>query len=119
MLDSELNKSWGVKRIGAGKVHGYNQGDGVKVAVLDTDIDYRHTDLDANYAGGYDFVNYDADPFDDHGHGTLVTGVIAAEDNAAGVWGVPASRAVRVESHRCRRLWLRKRRYRRSPVVRE
>ncbi|MDP2948494.1 MAG: S8 family serine peptidase [Chloroflexota bacterium] len=88
IVDTELDNSWGVKRIGAGLVHPTNQGVGVKVAIIDTGIDYRHSDLNANYVGGYDFVNRDSDPLDDHGHGTLVAGVVAAEDNGAGVVGV-------------------------------
>ncbi|MEW6173954.1 MAG: S8 family serine peptidase [Bacillota bacterium] len=90
--DNELDNSWGVNHIGAGSVHVYNKGSGVKVFVLDTGIDYNHPDLNDNYAGGYDFVNGDADPMDDNGHGTHVTGIIAAEDNGSGVVGVaPAS----------------------------
>jgi len=88
LLDAELDSSWGVKHIGAGLVHPTNQGAGVKVAVIDTGIDYNHPDLDANYAGGYDFVNNDSNPMDDQGHGTMVSGVIAAEDNGTGVVGV-------------------------------
>lgn len=87
-IDAELDNTWGVKRIGAGLVHGYNLGTGVKVAIIDTGIDYTHADLDANYAGGYDFVNGDNDPMDDHGHGTHVAGTVAAEDNNIGVVGV-------------------------------
>ena len=87
-LDTELDNSWGVKRIGAGVVHGYNKGTGVKVAVVDTGIDYNHSDLDANYAGGYDFVNSDTEPMDDNGHGTHVAGTVGAEDNDVGVVGV-------------------------------
>lgn len=65
-----------------------NTGYGVKVVVIDTGIDYTHPDLDANYKGGYDFVNNDTDPMDDNGHGTHVAGIIAAEDNEIGVVGV-------------------------------
>ncbi len=80
--DAELANSWGVERIGAGIVHDAgNKGEGVKVAVIDTGIDYTHPDLDGNYAGGYDFVNEDDDPMDDDGHGTHVAGIVAAEDN--------------------------------------
>lgn len=88
LVDAELDSSWGVKHIGAGEVHPTNSGEGVKVAIVDTGIDYGHPDLDDNYVGGYDFVNEDTDPFDDHAHGTLVAGVVAAEDNDSGVVGV-------------------------------
>lgn len=53
----------------------------VKVAVIDSGIDYTHPDLAANYIGGYDFVSGDSDPMDDHGHGTHVSGTIAAAIN--------------------------------------
>jgi len=88
LLDAELDNSWGVKRIGAGIVHGYNKGAGINVSIIDTGIDYTHEDLDANYKGGYDFVNDDADPMDDNGHGTHCAGIVAAEDNGEGVVGV-------------------------------
>ena len=60
------------------------------VAVIDTGIDYNHTDLAANYvSGGYDFVNNDNDPKDDFGHGTHCAGIIAAAlNNAKGIAGV-------------------------------
>ncbi len=80
----------------------------VVVAVIDTGVDYRHEDLasqmwvnevelygqpgvddDENeYVDdiyGYDFYNYDADPMDDHNHGTHCSGIIAAaQDNQDG-----------------------------------
>ena len=87
--DAELNNAWGVKHIGSGSAHAAGAtGAGVKVAVIDTGIDYAHPDLSANYAGGYDFVNNDADPKDDNNHGTHVAGTIAAADNGSGVVGV-------------------------------
>jgi len=87
--DSELDSGWGVAHIGAGPVHvGENKGAGVKVAVIDSGIDYTHLDLDTNFAGGHDFVNDDTNPMDDNGHGTHVAGTIAAEDDDLGVVGV-------------------------------
>jgi subtilisin len=90
---------WGVDRIDAEKVwggaedatdvgSGRNAGDGIKVAIIDTGIDWNHPDLAANYKGGYDFANDDADPMDDNGHGTHVAGIVAASDNNNGVIGV-------------------------------
>jgi subtilisin family serine protease len=78
---------WGIDRIDAEIVHSYNKGSGVKVAVLDTGIDYDHPDLSQRFLGGYDFVNNDDDPMDDHGHGTHCAGIIAAVDNEIGVIG--------------------------------
>lgn len=39
-------------------------GEGVKVGVIDTGIDYRHPDLKENYKGGYDVVEFDEDPME-------------------------------------------------------
>lgn len=88
LVDDELINSWGVRRIGAGFVHDYNKGTGVKVGIIDSGIDYTHPELSANYAGGWDFVNNDDDPRDDFGHGTLVAGIIGAVDDGQGVVGV-------------------------------
>ena len=51
------------------------------VAVLDTGVDRGHPDLQGAFVAGYDVVNRDEDPSDDHGHGTMVAGVIAARSN--------------------------------------
>jgi len=80
---------WGVQQIGATVVHERGpKGAGIKVAVIDTGIDYRHNDLKANYAGGIDIANNDPDPMDWHGHGTHCAGIIAADDDGTGIVGV-------------------------------
>jgi len=90
-VQAELDSTWGVKRIGAGTVHaepeGSGLGNGVLVAVIDSGIDYTHPDLAENFSGGYDFVNSDADPMDDNGHGTHVAGTVAAVLDGKGVVG--------------------------------
>jgi subtilisin family serine protease len=53
----------------------------VVIAVLDTGVDSSQPDLQASFVAGYDFVNNDADPSDDHGHGTQAAGVAAARGN--------------------------------------
>jgi serine protease len=60
----------------------------VNVAVVDTGIDYRHPDLQKAYAGGWNIYTNTADPLDDDGHGTHVSGTIGATDNGFGVVGV-------------------------------
>lgn len=79
-------------------------GAGVKVAVMDTGIDYHHPDLGGSFGAGqrvvtgYDFVgdrynaggsggalipHPDNDPDDCNGHGTHVAGIIGANGNPA------------------------------------
>ncbi len=86
---ASVDNTWGVRQIGGGFAHkaGFF-GNGVKVATIDTGIDYNHDDLVGLYQGGFDFVNNDADPMDDHFHGTHVAGTIAANLNGVGVAGV-------------------------------
>jgi len=83
----------------------------VLVGVIDTGVDWHHPDLAANIytnpgeipangvdddgngyiddVHGWDFVNNDNDPYDDHGHGTHVSGTIAGVgNNGVGVTGV-------------------------------
>src|SRR5919109_1963171 len=79
-------------------------GGDVRVAVVDTGIDYRHVDLDDNIwinpgeiadhvdndengyvddVHGIDLASGDSDPLDDRSHGTHVAGIIGAEGNSA------------------------------------
>jgi subtilisin family serine protease len=97
--DLEWDYAWGVAHIGTPAVYNAGiTGHGVKVAVIDSGIDYLHDDPTANppvypefngiYAGGHDFFNNDDDPYDDNGHGTHVSGIIAAAKNGYLVAGV-------------------------------
>lgn len=63
------------------------------LAILDTGIDAGHPEFAGRVLQGYDFVNNDPYPTDDHGHGTACAGIAAAAGNngvgIAGVaWGV-------------------------------
>jgi len=59
----------------------------IVIAVLDTGADLDHHDLDGvlgtGIYAGYDYVNTDSSPADDHnpGHGTHIAGIIGAETN--------------------------------------
>jgi len=59
-------------------------GAGINVAILDTGIDTNHPELISSYLGGYDCVNLDGIPEDDHGHGTHVAGIITADGTTFG-----------------------------------
>lgn len=80
---------WGLSKIDAQQAWGTSTGSGVVVAVLDTGVDSNHPDIQGNVLNGFDFVNNDADAFDDNGHGTHVAGTIAALfNNGIGIAGV-------------------------------
>ncbi len=89
--------AWGVAKINADDAWaiGY-EGQGVIVGIIDTGVDYNHTDLVTNMwhdtpAGlhlGYDFYDGDSDPMDDYGHGTHCAGSVAGDGNSGTETGV-------------------------------
>jgi subtilisin len=81
---------WGITRVNAPAAWSVTKGAGVKVAVIDTGIDYTHPTLKRNIKGGHNAVDAQkADDFmDDNGHGTHVSGTIAGVGDAKGVTGV-------------------------------
>ncbi|KKM02889.1 hypothetical protein LCGC14_1779920, partial [marine sediment metagenome] len=86
--DPLYSQQWALPKIDAPAAWDINTGGSeVIVAVIDTGVDYTHRDLNDNMwtdgSGnyGYDFINNDNDPMDDHGHGTHCSGIISAEGN--------------------------------------
>jgi subtilisin family serine protease len=130
--DPDFGKLWGLANTGNNEPNGTTPGivgadidalrawtltkgsRAIRIAVIDTGIDYNHPDLAANMwvnqaekdgqpgvdddgngyvddIHGYDFANKDGDPLDDHSHGTHCAGTIGAvHDNGIGVAGVMA-----------------------------
>ncbi|MEW6273793.1 MAG: S8 family peptidase [Bacillota bacterium] len=78
---------WGVQRIGAPEAWPVSRGEGVKVGILDTGVDFSHPDLKVNFKGGINLLSPQSPPLDDNGHGTHVAGIIAAVDNGFGILG--------------------------------
>ena len=88
LTPEEKELPWGVKRVNAPGVWSAATGEGVKVAIVDTGMDFNHPDLAAHYAGGYNAVSTGTLPMDDHGHGTHVSGTIGAIRDGKGVVGI-------------------------------
>jgi len=77
----------GVQQVKAPLAWGCSRGKGIKVAVLDTGIDWTHPDLTPNVKGAVSFVPGES-PMDGHSHGTHCAGTIGAAINGTGVVGV-------------------------------
>lgn len=60
----------------------------VRVGVIDSGVDFTHPDLGLRLLPGKNYINPNILPIDDYGHGTHVTGIIAAfTNNSVGIVG--------------------------------
>ncbi|MGE4133019.1 MAG: S8 family serine peptidase [Bdellovibrionales bacterium] len=80
----DLAKFNHLKMVKAPEAWKLSEGQGITIAVLDTGIQYNHPYLASGINGGdsarplgWDFVNDDAFPYDDDGHGSHVAGLAA------------------------------------------
>lgn len=80
-------KPIGIELVKADKVWDkFTEGEGVRVAVLDSGIDINHQDLSTNIEKARNFLTNDPNDFVDiSGHGTHVAGTIAASGSLLGV----------------------------------
>lgn len=90
--DPLRSQQWGLDMIHADPAHATSTGAGAVVAVVDTGVDANHPDLAGRLLPGHDFVQNDGTPQDGNGHGTHVSGIIAADaNNGKGIEGVAPS----------------------------
>ncbi|WPX09094.1 S8 family peptidase [Anaerocellum danielii] len=80
---------WSYKKLGIVKMWKFAKGKNVKVAILDSGIDLNHPDLkSANIIKTINFVEPNKPALDETGHGTFITGIIAAQNNNFGIVGI-------------------------------
>ena len=88
---SENNLQASIQLVGdKGARLGGFEGQGIKIGIIDTGIDFNHPDLfgygpEGKVIGGYDFVSGNEKPLDTNGHGTEVAGIVAADGNFSGM----------------------------------
>lgn len=88
MLATAETIDWGLKLLGVPPLWKETQGEGIKVGVLDTGIALEHPDLQPAILETRDFTRSPSAAYDAQGHGTHVSGIIAARRNAHGIVGV-------------------------------
>ena len=87
--DSQTGGQYSLDRMRVRDAWSLSTGASNVIAVLDTGVQFNHPDLAGRLLTGYDFVNDDTDASDDNGHGTWVSGIIAANANDGyGIAGV-------------------------------
>jgi len=90
--DPDYYRQWHMEKVNAPMAWAATLGSlSFIVAVLDTGVAQNHPEFEGKLLPGKDYVNDDFSPEDDdpEGHGTHVTGIIAARfDNALGVAGL-------------------------------
>ena len=96
--DALFSSQWGLAQVGAPQAWQVTSGAGVTVGVVDTGVARDHEDLVGRIGATTDCVGGTCHTGgqDDHGHGTHVSGIIAADrDNGKGISGIaPAVRLV-------------------------
>jgi subtilisin family serine protease len=87
--DPRRGEQWNLDLVEADAAHATATGREVVVAVVDSGAQLDHPDLAGQLAPGRDFVQDDATPQDGQGHGSHVSGIIAAASgNGVGVASV-------------------------------
>ncbi|GAA0486841.1 hypothetical protein GCM10008986_10310 [Salinibacillus aidingensis] len=87
--DPYYSKQWYANRMDMSEAWEMTKGSSdVTIAVLDTGINKNHPDLKGRVLPGFDFVNNDSLPDDDHFHGTFIAGIIAANADRQGMTGL-------------------------------
>lgn len=89
-----------LRELGVLQAHRLSEGAAVRIAIIDTGVDYQHPDLDGRVIARRDFVDGGSGAFTADRHGTEVAGVIAATSGGGlGLLGVaPQSRLIALKA---------------------
>lgn len=93
--DPLRGEQWNLDAVNADAAHRVSTGAGVLVAVVDSGVQSSHPDLAGSIVESRDFIQGDATPNDENGHGTNVAGIIVGRaNNGIGITGAAPSAKV-------------------------
>ncbi|KNZ40541.1 S8 family serine peptidase [Acetobacterium bakii] len=100
--DPMLSQAWQFEAIGADQTWDQvNNQESVVVAVLDTGLNINHPDIIGQSVAGYDYVTGQTATIDVVGHGTAISGCIAAiANNEIGIAGVAGNADIKIAPYR-------------------
>ncbi len=79
---------WGISAIQAPKLWPKTKGQGIRIGIVDTGVDFSHPDINSSLYRGVNLLNRYQLPIDDNGHGTHIAGTLVASNAATGIRGV-------------------------------
>ncbi|MFW6143779.1 MAG: S8 family peptidase, partial [Patescibacteria group bacterium] len=79
--DPLYSKQWGLEKIDSPEAFERAQEGEQTIAIIDTGVDKNHPELSHLLLSGYNTVEENENTEDDHGHGTHVAGITAAQTN--------------------------------------
>ncbi len=91
--DTLYREQWYTQRIGMSRAWSLAQSESegnlrtIEVVVIDTGADFAHPDLSSVLGSGHNYLDSSKPPQDDNGHGTHISGLIAAAMNGVGIVG--------------------------------
>ena len=97
--DIFFNKQWYLSAIGADEAWKKTNvaDETITVAVIDTGVDSSHVDLRGRVTVGFNFLDDNLNTMDVNGHGTAVSGIIAAiYNNQVGITGVAGNANIKI-----------------------
>jgi subtilisin family serine protease len=100
--DPKLAQAWQFEGVGADQTWDQvNNQESVVVAVLDTGLNSNHPDIIGQSVDGYDYVTGQTETIDVVGHGTAISGCIAAiANNEIGIAGVAGNADIKIAPYR-------------------
>jgi thermitase len=89
-------QQWGPQKVQAPAAWDITRGSSsVRIAIVDTGVQYNHPDLSGKVVLGHDYVDGDNDPYDGNGHGTHCAGIAAAvTNNSTGIAGMAPNASI-------------------------